>query len=162
MNRNKKTLFTKISHYQESSNFETVSKTRIGQALGGYISIRSLELRPELKKRMRDIELLEDNWDGFQALAPEAHICKVVRQMISHLPIDLSESLDPEDLYPNPHGTITAEWVKGDDYAAIEYGNKGANFLVRVNGQYILEGETEDFKLGFNNQLIYAIRTHLI
>ncbi len=75
---------------------------------------------------------LINNWDGYKALPLEIESASNTIYLINLLDNKIIGSID--DFYPNPHGTISFEWVNEfGEKVYLEVGNKSFSYFVKFN-----------------------------
>lgn len=108
---------------------------------------RFLSLNP-FQFRLKELDELFDlpeNWDGYNALPLSKEIFEKATNFITILNGDLIDRI--HDIYPNPHGTITIEWVnRKNEKLSLEVGKSSYSFFIKLldskpkfyNGQDII------------------------
>ncbi len=75
---------------------------------------------------------LINNWDGYRALPLEIESASNTIYLINLLDEKIVGSID--DMYPNPHGTISFEWVNNlNEKVYLEVGNESFSYFVKFN-----------------------------
>lgn len=75
---------------------------------------------------------LINNWDGYEALPLEVESAGNTIYLINLLEDDLIGRID--DFYPNPHGTISFEWINNlNEKVYLEVGNKSFSYFAKFN-----------------------------
>ncbi|QOD59428.1 hypothetical protein H9I45_08580 [Polaribacter haliotis] len=93
------------------------------------------KIRFTKKEVIQDIlsfKSLVNNWDGYKALPLEIESASNTIYLINLLDDKIVGSLD--DLYPNPHGTISFEWTnKLNEKVYLEVGNESFSYFAKFN-----------------------------
>lgn len=108
-----------------------------------------------LKKRVYELANLEDNWDGYGAIAISRKIIDYVLGII-----DMEGSFSPE-ISPQSNGTISLEWVANYGEAYLEIGNlyySGYISLHSIKKPFTLEGQSNSI----NQTTIHTIFHYLL
>ena len=136
----------------KESNFDIYEFKKLTQNLFQIINKPLYEV-------ITQISFLNNNWDGYNALAPSELVIKNLELQIVNLPNKFVENIDEDNVYPNPNGTITLEWKNNDgEIASIEIGEKTASFYANIKGQKLFTktSNIENFAF-FDSDSLYKI-----
>ena len=107
-----------------------------------FININPFETR---LTELREIKELPENWDGYGAIPILNEVFETSQTLLTLLSGDLIERIF--DIYPNPHGTISIEWInRKSEKLSLEIGKTSYSFFIKFldsnpqfnNGQDIL------------------------
>lgn len=110
----------------------------------------SIVSKKDLIEKILSFKSLCNNWDGYSSIPLEVQSATNSILMIEWIGESLFGSL--EDFYPNPHGTISFEWVNNlKECLVLEVGNSSMSYYyellgnktVYVDNKKICEKETE-------------------
>jgi len=88
--------------------------------------------RKSVIQEILSFKSLINNWDGYNAMPLEIESASNTIYLINLLDEKIVGSID--DLYPNPHGTISFEWVNSfNEKIYLEIGNESFSFFVKFN-----------------------------
>jgi hypothetical protein len=104
--------------------------------------------------RINDLKKLEGNWDNYGGYSPNGEIVNKVEDFLKVLPKKYAALLDDDDIFPNPHGTVTIEWRKNNSVVSIEFGLSTSSFYSIVNNQTDSEEHLESILS--SNKLVNA------
>jgi hypothetical protein len=112
-------------------------------------SIVSTSLRNESIKRVEQILMLKDGWDGYGGYAPSEAVCGHATQLINRLARNFPDLQSP-DISPSSNGTLLLTWESKPGEAILEIGDlkfsgyvRRSGDLVPLSGEAQLLGETE-------------------
>jgi len=100
---------------------------------------------PLAEAKINEIELMEANWDGYNAIIISSDTSKnaknAIGKLCSYVPIP--------DISPNPNGTISFEWETQDGFAHLEIGRTKYSFYIKPRtGKAILaDGYTKNIEI---------------
>jgi hypothetical protein len=92
----------------------------------------------EIKEIIKTYTELEENWDGYGAIPLTSE-----SMTNSYLILDALE-IEPDDCYPNPHGTISLEYTKNKTFLSVEIGSNAFSYYTK-NGEYINYQNSKEF-----------------
>ncbi len=103
----------------------------------------------QLKNKVIELSELDDNWDGYGALKPFSEVIENVETITHILNNDFIDRVD--DIYPNPHGTITIEWInERHEKLSLEIGKTKYSYFVLYNDKDPKKVDKRDIqKAGF-------------
>lgn len=106
------------------------------------------ELNQVLSARIHDIESLNNNWDGYGAIAIPKLIVENARCFLHTLQEKSIEINDPTDVYPTPYGTIVIEYYNDKGLVSMEIDNHRIGFFTdyKTSGNWGAEGLDTNFK----------------
>lgn len=107
----------------------------------------------EVKQNIDDLSNLQDNWDGYSAIKPIDLIIEKTKQFLNRLNIFQLTKLT--DIYPNPHGTISIEFINKEQKICIEIGQTNATYFYRINKIDTIF--CDEFDIEFDYQIIKYI-----
>lgn len=125
----------KISQYFDYGQYKLNSSDfKIYGAIIGEEIVTDSPLNPYelLKDKIREISELEDNWDGYGAIAVKEKVIENVLNLVITLN---GEEIDKcTDIFPNPHGTISIEWEnEKNELLSLEIGEYNYSYFVKYN-----------------------------
>ncbi|MHB8304084.1 MAG: hypothetical protein ACYDC6_14900 [Acidobacteriaceae bacterium] len=113
-----------------------------------YFSITQSEtvsssLREESSRRVGDIRLLQNGWDGYEGYSPSNVVCdhasKMVNVLASKFPL-----LPSPDISPSSNGTVFLSWESETGEAVIELGDTKFSGFIRKEDAFVpLSGESQ-------------------
>jgi hypothetical protein len=93
------------------------------------LEIPDVNKKQEIIKEIIAFKSLINKWDGYNALPLEVDAAANAIYFISSLPVKSLKFLD--DYYPNPHGTITFEWINNSgEMLGLEIGNSAFSYYL--------------------------------
>ena len=97
---------------------------------------RNKIMKLDILNDINEIELLEDNWDGYGAIKVNIEILNTLKLFINSLEEKHLEKV--YDIYPNPNGTISIEFNFNKIYMlSIEIGETKFSYFIKSEGVYI-------------------------
>ncbi|WP_242203231.1 hypothetical protein [Aestuariivivens insulae] len=88
--------------------------------------------KKEVIQNILSFKSLINNWDGYEALPLEVESAGNTIYLLNLLEDDLIGRID--DFYPNPHGTISFEWMNNlNEKVYLEVGNKSFSYFAKFN-----------------------------
>lgn len=102
-----------------------------------HIDVRK-EYMKEIKEIIQTFTELQDNWDGLGAIPLTTE-----SKDNAYLILD-AIGIEPEDCYPNPHGTLSLEYTKNNTFLSVEIGSKAFSYYTR-NGEYVNFQNSKEF-----------------
>lgn len=88
--------------------------------------------KKEVIQNILSFKSLINNWDGYKALPLEVESAGNTIYLLNLLEDDLIGRID--DFYPNPHGTISFEWINNlNEKVYLEVGNKSFSYFAKFN-----------------------------
>ena len=75
---------------------------------------------------------LEENWDGYGAVPILSASINNAKKIVLNNSIT-ADNL--EDIMPNPNGTVTITWSKGNNQVCLEVGTEKMSFFAEINGK---------------------------
>lgn len=112
-----------------------------------------------LLSHLQQIEFLEDNWDGYGAILPTANIFFYMKKFLVETPPVLLKSLEEDDIYPTPHGTLIINWESNNDIVSLEIGEEYSGFYCEFSDGFQDEDENIlSVSVAKNVKLINAIK----
>lgn len=79
--------------------------------------------------KIKSFEFLDENWDGFGAVAPERGVVNNTIAFISALPQTITSRIKMENLVPTPYGTLVIDMAIKDELISIEVGENKIGFF---------------------------------
>ncbi|UBZ15334.1 hypothetical protein LDL77_06375 [Flagellimonas marinaquae] len=103
----------------------------------------SIKIKEDIVREILSFKSLKDNWDGYGAIPLEIESALNAVNFIFLL--DRRIKISPEDIYPNPNGTISMSWVsKNNDVLNLEIGNTSLSYYhERNNGIAEINNDVE-------------------
>jgi hypothetical protein len=90
-------------------------------------------MKLDILNDINEIELLEDNWDGYGAIKVNIEILNTLKLFINSL--DEKHLENVYDIYPNPNGTISIEFTFIKIYMlSIEIGETTFSYFIKSEG----------------------------
>lgn len=88
--------------------------------------------KKEVIQNILSFKSLINNWDGYKALPLEVESAGNTIYLINLLESNVIGGID--DFYPNPHGTISFEWVNDfNEKVYLEVGNDSFSYFAKFN-----------------------------
>jgi hypothetical protein len=109
----------------DSSCFSSTRLPRGGMAYFDF----SLGNLPLVYSRLHELKQLKANWDGYGAEAPLPTVIERTYGFVDALANKYQKALGDQQIYPNPSGTITIDWERGERVVSLEIGASTANFF---------------------------------
>ena len=87
----------------------------------------------QVVSRINKLKMLNNDWDGYDSVKVTEKSAQNALMFIQSLSISNIESVT--DIFPNPHGTISMEWVNGlNEKISLEIGgNSFSYFITNLN-----------------------------
>lgn len=79
-----------------------------------------------------NLKKLEANWDGYGAVPILSASINNAKKIVLNNSIT-ADNL--EDVQPNPNGTVTITWSKGNNLVCLEVGKENMSFFADINGK---------------------------
>ncbi|ALU75172.1 hypothetical protein AUW17_07810 [Tenacibaculum dicentrarchi] len=112
--------------------------------------------KKEVTQNILSFKSLINNWDGYKALPLEVESAGNTIYLINFLEDNIIENID--DFYPNPHGTISFEWINNfNEKVYLEVGNKSFSYFVKFNSSEPLFFDN----LEISNENIEVLAKHI-
>ncbi len=101
-----------------------------------------------LKNKISEISLLEDNWDGYGAVAmPESTVKNAFKFVDSFLAEKYPAKISI-DATPTAYGTIVLDFESNEDIVSVEIGDKQVGFFTDFKkANFYSDGEDTDFRV---------------
>ena len=121
-----------------------------------------ISIEPVVFKHINEIANLNKNWDGHGAIIPNISTLSHVKAFLRNLDNESLSKITEENIFPNPHGTITIRIEKNRNYVNIEFGESYANYYSYINKEIRHRGQKAitlspfipyDLKRGLNEVL---------
>ena len=117
--------YLSVQDILEQENFEDYKSALVSVIDENYFPFNN---------RFESLKVLKNNWDGYNGYAPNKEILKKAEGFLKQLPKKYSELLDEDNIYPNPHGTITVEWRDTNkNVISIEFGLNKTSYYSIIN-----------------------------
>lgn len=105
-----------------------------------------------LKNKIVELSELENDWDCYGALKPFSEVIDNSESLRNILNNDFTSRI--EDVYPNPHGTISFVWLnKQGEKLSLEMGRTKYSYFVRYNDSKPKQVDKRDIGDGFKELL---------
>jgi len=120
------------------TNQETKGKAVEANAFFKYSLPIETDPDLEILKRLNSISQLRQNWDGYNAVAPEYSVIHNSLAFLRNLPAPIKYGLRQDDLTPTPYGTIVFDFICDSETVSVEIGEKLIGFYTEfINGNDI-------------------------
>jgi hypothetical protein len=96
----------------------------------------SANSREETLRRIRELSVLENGWDGYGGYSPSRSACDQAQRLIEVLALSFPY-LESPDVSPTSNGTITFSWETKAGDACIEVGDQKFSAYVRRQNDFI-------------------------
>ncbi len=90
------------------------------------------EILGERIKEIVSFKSLVNSWDGYGAIPAEVESTANSILFLKFLKSSAVNSIN--SIYPNPHGTITFNWERGENSVDVEVGNSELTYIYTLNG----------------------------
>lgn len=100
------------------------------------------------KNRISEISNLNDNWDGYGAVAPDKEVVNNSFRFLDTLAKLDVNNIASDDIYPMPYGSIVMELNSPNGMVSIEIGKHKIGFFTEFsqNEDFSSGGEDTDFR----------------
>lgn len=105
---------------------ETAPSPRLNQELARYLVVRI-----NLRRSLRKLSELGENWDHYGAAAIEKAALRNMQAVIELAP---ATALDKWSLFPSTNGTLLLT-AKGEAVGSVNVGNEGFSYALMVGGE---------------------------
>lgn len=101
-----------------------------------------------IKNKVSEIDNLNDNWDGYNAIAPLKEVVKNTFKFIDSLFLEGYEDIDKDNITPTPYGSIVLDFKSDIGLVSIEIGKTQLGYFTEfINcDDCSSEGIDTDFK----------------
>jgi len=93
----------------------------------------AISIEPVVFQHLNEIANLENNWDGHGALTPNISTLSHIKAFLKNLDDRDLSRIAEENIFPNPHGTITVRVAHKKNYVNIEFGESYANYYTFID-----------------------------
>lgn len=133
-------------------------KTMVSDYLRFYdepVIDNSFDIIEKLNKEILSFISLKNNWDGFGAYPLEISGATNALSILSLLGDKVASSI--EDIFPNPHGTVTFEWDTLKGFSSLEIGINSFSYYIEING----ESEYYDY-MDLNSENVNLLKSNIL
>ena len=101
-----------------------------------------------LKNRISEIDNLENNWDGYAAVAPSERVIKNVFKFIDCILDEGFNTIKKDDILPTPYGSIVLDFNSSKGLVSVEVGENQIGFFTEFINQkdFASDGIDTDFR----------------
>ena len=130
---------------------ENISQS-INYVFSNYANAISIE--PIIFRHINEIANIVDNWDAHGAIKPNISTLSHIKSFLNNLEDKYLVKISEDDIFPNPHGTITIRLQNKKNYLNIEFGESYANYYSFINKEIKHKGT----KAVLTRYIPYAIK----
>lgn len=101
-----------------------------------------------LKNRISEIDNLQDNWDGYGAVAPSRDVIKNAFKFVDCIIEEGFNAIKKEDIVPTPYGSIVLDFNTMKGLVSVEIGLTQIGFFTEFADQndLVSDGIDTDFR----------------
>ncbi len=119
--------------FHSSNEFNT--SLSIKEKINYYTPIAS-DLSGDLIKKISELSKLNENWDGYGAIAINQSVIVNSNKFIRKMPNAIKSQLRKENITPTPYGTIVLDWRTKNLLVSVEIGSSKIGFFSEAeNGE---------------------------